>query len=88
MKKQDFVMTWDEIQKELQKSKKGVGLVDLEVQRRMEHDLEKYKWLYNVACHIIHDSHGMELEEVKKSIEDLWVLKEKLRKEGKTNDNK
>ena len=51
-------------------------------------DEQRYKWLYNVACHIIHDSHGMELEEVKKSIEDLWVLKEKLRKEGKTNDNK
>lgn len=53
------------------------------------YELSKYKWLYKVACHIIHDSHGMELEEVQKSIEELWDLKRKMRAEngGENDDN-
>lgn len=74
MKKQDFVMTWDEIQIEINKSKKGVGIVDLEKLENIEKDLQKYKWLYKIACEVIHDIDGVELEDVHKDFEKLWEL--------------
>lgn len=53
------------------------------------YELSKYKWLYKITCHIIHDMDGVELEEVQKSIEELWDLKRKMRAEngGETDDH-
>lgn len=48
------------------------------------YELSKYKWLYKVACEIIHDMDGVEIDEINKDLERLWgmynIRKENLKK--------
>ena len=39
---------------------------------------KKYKWLYQVACEILHDTNGVPLEQVKDELEKLWELQNKV----------
>ena len=49
-------------------------------------ELEKYKWLYKVACEIIHDIDGTKVDEIMEDLERLWNLKNRLDRRDK-NDN-
>ena len=49
-------------------------------------DEERYKWLYKVACHIIHDIDGTPVLEIMKDLERLWNIKNNLDRSN-ANDN-
>lgn len=38
----------------------------------------KFKWLYQVACEILHDTSDIPLERIKGEIEKLWDLQNKV----------
>lgn len=59
---------------------------DLDSLLKSKEELKKYKWLYKVACEIIHDIDGTKVDEIVEDLDRLWKLKNRF--EGKNkNDN-
>ena len=53
---------------------------------KLVYELSKYEWLYKVACEIIHDMDGTEVDKIMKDLDRLWNLKNRLDRRNK-NDN-
>lgn len=92
MKRSDFLMDANElVEKVLESLKNGdsaciIAQSDLDKFYKEREELEKYKWLYKVACEIIHDIDGTKVDEIMKDLDRLWNLKNRLDRRNK-NDN-
>ena len=56
---------------------------DLEQNLKM---YKKYRWLYQVACEILHDTSDIPLEHIKDEIEKLWDLQNKVWERNKNGN--